>query len=104
MGRGSRVGSDLSPEEFVKLVDEYGIKPSDLGISPNYLYMIRKGYRKPSRELVKRLLELIEGKGAEGVAPSAVGVVDRPGFEPGTSRMPTERSSRLSYRPTKTLR
>ena len=28
------------------------------------------------------------------------GMVDRPGFEPGTSRMPTERSSRLSYRPT----
>ena len=28
-------------------------------------------------------------------------VVDRPGFEPGTSRMPTERSSRLSYRPVK---
>ncbi len=28
-----------------------------------------------------------------------MGVVDRPGFEPGTSRMPTERSSRLSYRP-----
>ena len=30
-------------------------------------------------------------------------VVDRPGFEPGTSRMPTERSSRLSYRPTITI-
>ena len=28
-----------------------------------------------------------------------LGVVDRPGFEPGTSRLPTERSSRLSYRP-----
>ena len=27
-------------------------------------------------------------------------LVDRPGFEPGTSRMPTERSARLSYRPT----
>ena len=27
-------------------------------------------------------------------------LVDRPGFEPGTSRMPTERSTRLSYRPT----
>ena len=27
-------------------------------------------------------------------------LVDRPGFEPGTSRMPTGRSSRLSYRPT----
>ena len=26
-------------------------------------------------------------------------LVDRPGFEPGTSRMPTERSARLSYRP-----
>ncbi len=26
-------------------------------------------------------------------------MVDRPGFEPGTSRMPTERSSELSYRP-----
>ncbi len=28
------------------------------------------------------------------------GVVDRPGFEPGTSRVQAERSSRLSYRPT----
>ena len=27
-------------------------------------------------------------------------MVDRPGFEPGTSRVRTERSSRLSYRPT----
>ncbi len=27
-------------------------------------------------------------------------MVDRPGFEPGTSRVQTERSSRLSYRPT----
>ncbi len=26
-------------------------------------------------------------------------MVDRPGFEPGTSRVQTERSSRLSYRP-----
>ena len=26
-------------------------------------------------------------------------VVDRPGFEPGTSRVQAERSSRLSYRP-----
>ncbi len=25
--------------------------------------------------------------------------MDRPGFEPGTSRVRTERSSRLSYRP-----
>ena len=27
-------------------------------------------------------------------------LVDRPGFEPGTSRVQAERSSRLSYRPT----
>ena len=26
-------------------------------------------------------------------------MVDRPGFEPGTSRVQTERSTRLSYRP-----
>ena len=30
-------------------------------------------------------------------------MVDRPGFEPGTSRVQTERSSRLSYRPTEFL-
>ena len=41
------------------------------------------------------------GRIVEGVVRvSGMGVVDRPGFEPGTSRMPTERSSRLSYRPT----
>ncbi len=34
--------------------------------------------------------------GVEGRSPH---LVDRPGFEPGASRMPTGRSSRLSYRP-----
>ena len=29
--------------------------------------------------------------------------MDRPGFEPGTSRVQAERSSRLSYRPTYTM-
>ncbi len=29
-----------------------------------------------------------------------MGMVDRPGFEPGASRVQAERSSRLSYRPT----
>ncbi len=37
---------------------------------------------------------------ALGLALRRWGVVDRPGFEPGTSRVRTERSSRLSYRPT----
>ncbi len=31
----------------------------------------------------------------------AVGVVDRPGFEPGASAVRGRRSSRLSYRPTR---
>ncbi len=34
--------------------------------------------------------------GVEGHSPQ---LVDRPGFEPGASRVQAERSSRLSYRP-----
>ncbi|SAI83924.1 integrase C-terminal fragment [Saccharolobus solfataricus] len=46
--------------------------------------------------LLVRLLKFYVSSGGVGVSPT----VDRPGFEPGTSRMPTEHSSRLSYRPT----
>ena len=58
-----------SPEElyenldlFVKLVEKYNIKPSELGIKPNYLYMIRKKQRKPSKTLCQRLIEVLREK------------------------------------------
>jgi len=85
----TELNTNLNMNQFIELVERYGIKPSDLGITSNYLYKIRKGERKPSSELYNRLVELIrkiEGK-FEGDTPS---MVDRPGFEPGTSRMPTE--------------
>ena len=89
---------NLSGPEFVKLMEQYGIRPKDLGITSNYKCRLAKGERKPSKELIMKLMKIIESKRSEGV-----GVVDRPGFEPGTSRMPTARSSRLSYRPTITF-
>ncbi len=51
---------------------------------------IKTIYIGPLEEIAKYYLINVKGKSD---------VVDRPGFEPGASRMPTERSSRLSYRP-----
>ena len=83
--------SEITGPEFVEIMEQYGIKPSELGISRSYKNKLKKGERKPSRQLIAKLMERI---GNEKM------LVDRPGFEPGTSRMPTERSTRLSYRPT----
>ena len=55
---------------------------------------IKTIYVGPLEEIAKYYLINVKGKS---------GVVDRPGFEPGASRMPTERSARLSYRPNSVL-
>ncbi len=51
-----------NPHLFIKLMERYGIKPKDIGITPVYKSQIKSGYRKPSTELCIRLLRLIEGR------------------------------------------
>ncbi len=62
-------------------------------------------YRRDGRVVTKyvgpleRIVEewkTLKNIGLRGEAPR---MVDRPGFEPGASRVQAERSSRLSYRP-----
>ena len=43
-------------------MERYGIKPKDLGIKPRYKNMLKRGERRPSKELVDRLMKLIESK------------------------------------------
>ena len=52
----------LSSPGFVRLMEEYGIKPKDLGIKPRYKLMLKRGERKPSVDLVERLYALIKEK------------------------------------------
>ena len=61
------------------------------GITVNHTMRTRQ-LRRLAQYIVDNLMEKL--KEDPGV------VVDRPGFEPGTSRVQAERSSRLSYRPT----
>ena len=81
----------MSGEEFVKLMEECGITPKDLGIKSRYKNMLKKGQRRPSQLLVEKLLSLCRESGL---------MEPRPGFEPGTSALPGRRSTRLSYRGT----
>ena len=64
-----------------------------------YVYKIEKDSNGNVKETyigpLDKIVEFYVSIGGVGVSPT----VDRPGFEPGTSRMPTEHSSRLSYRP-----
>ncbi len=67
--------------------------------SKGIYYYVYEQYRKNGRVVTKyiaKLDDIIEFY----IKHRNERMVDRPGFEPGTSRMPTERSSRLSYRPT----
>ena len=52
---------------------------------------VRERYVGP----LDKVVEFYVSSGGVGVSPT----MDRPGFEPGTSRVRTEHSSRLSYRP-----
>ena len=54
--------SRISGPEFVELMERYGIKPMDLGIKPRYKNMLKRGERRPSKELVDRLMKLIGSK------------------------------------------
>ncbi len=49
-----------NPRLFLKLMEEYGIGPSDLHISRVYKNMMKKGERKPSLQLCKKLLQVIK--------------------------------------------
>ncbi|BEP17046.1 hypothetical protein PYJP_03980 [Pyrofollis japonicus] len=51
--------SRLSGPEFVELMEAYGIRPKDLGITPNYKARLKKGERDPSNQLQQKLLALI---------------------------------------------
>ena len=52
----------LTGPEFVRLMERYGIKPKDLGITSAYKCQLKHGLREPSKELVEKLLKLIEEK------------------------------------------
>ncbi len=59
---------ELSGPEFVALMERYGIKPSQLGITPTYKLKLKKGERKPSKELIARLFSVINQlEGSRGV-------------------------------------
>ena len=73
------------PKKFVELMEKYDIKPRDLGITSRYKMMIRKGERKPSRELVVSLVELVNQRIERVVAGPR-------GFEPRTSGLGGRRS------------
>ncbi len=69
---------------FVKLMKKFDIKRQELGISRNYVYMLRKGLRKPSFEIVQRLINIIKERNY--VAPGG-------GFEPPTTGLTARRST-----------
>ncbi|GAY26555.1 hypothetical protein ATG_17590 [Desulfurococcaceae archaeon AG1] len=60
----------MDGSKFVELMENCGVKPKDLGIDPTYKLKLKKGERRPSKELVEKLLELCKE-------------MRRPGFEPG---------------------
>jgi len=51
-----------NPRLFVELMDRYGIKPIQLGITSAYKCQLKRGLRKPSASLCERLLEMIKGE------------------------------------------
>ena len=55
---------ELSGPKFVELMERYRVRPSELGITSAYKTQLKKGLRKPSTELIKRLLRLIRERGA----------------------------------------
>ena len=83
---------ELSGPEFVQLMEKYGIKPSELGIKSNYKNMLKHGKRKPSKQLIIKLMSLIqkiEGKETMtpggGLEPPTTGYLSSGGLEPPTS-------------------
>ena len=64
--------------KFVELMENCGVKPKDLGIDPTYKLKLKKGERRPSKELVEKLLDLCKDN-------VNIAMVRRPGFEPGIS-------------------
>jgi hypothetical protein len=58
---------DIPGPRFAKLMETYGVKPAELGITSRYKHMLECGDRHPSRDLVVRLCALIYGK--HGVVP-----------------------------------
>ena len=57
-------GSELSGPEFVESMEKYRIKPKDLEISRVYKMILKRGDRKPSKELVEKLIEKINSLAA----------------------------------------
>ena len=51
---------EMSGEEFCKLMERYHITAAMLGIDTTYKYKLCKGQRKPSKELVARLMRMIQ--------------------------------------------
>ena len=80
---------EIPGPRFAKLMEEYGVKPAELGITSRYKHMLESGDRHPSRDLVARLCALIYGK--HGVVPPEcqpyikAGVAGPGGFEPPTA-------------------
>ena len=66
----------LSGPEFVKIMDEFGIKPKDLGITSRYKNMLKRGERAPSKALLEKLLSLLNGT----VCGSRNAAVAQPGW------------------------
>ncbi len=49
-----------NPSLFLELMEKYNVKPSELDISRGYKSMLKKGRRKPSLELCRKLLQVIK--------------------------------------------
>ena len=56
----------LNPQVFIQVMEEYGIRPKDLGITRNYKYLIKTGKRRPSRKLVEKLINLVSSRYEDG--------------------------------------
>ena len=53
------ISKDISGPEFVELMERHGIRPRDLGITPAYKAQLKRGLRRPSRQLIEKIFELI---------------------------------------------
>jgi len=98
---GSVTQRDIPGPRFVELMETYGIKPAELGITSRYKHLLKYGDRHPSRDLVVRLCALIYGKHGV-VLPECqpyirAGVVDPGGLELPTAG-PAGRRSDISWR------